>query len=411
MGYYKSINNNYISKNDLGREVTLSGWVFRRRDHGGVIFIDLRDSSGYCQVVFREEASKKAHESAEHIRSEYVIRITGKVIARTEDNINLQMETGEVEVEVETLSILSTSKTPPFSLDDLEKLEVNEEVCLKYRFLDLRRKKIRDNIIKRHQFLDKVRQFLNQNEFLEIETPILNKATPEGARDFVVPSRLNPGLFYALPQSPQIFKQILMVSGFEKYYQIAKCFRDEDLRSDRQPEFTQIDIEVSFQTKEEIMSLMEELIFSSIKKVFGEKTGELKQPFDRMTYDEAIKTYGTDRPDTRFAMHLIDIESAVKDCEFKVFRSVLENGGNIRALCVKNGETLSRKDIEDYTQYVGQFGAKGLAWMRVTAAGLESNIVKFFSEANQKAIIEKANAQLGDLLLFVADNKKVVFSA
>ena len=411
MGHYKSIDNNCISKKHIGQEVILSGWVFRRRDHGGVIFIDLRDSSGYCQIVFREEVSKKTHKAAEHLRSEYVIRITGKVVARTKDTINPEMETGEVEVEIEQLEVLSTSKTSPFSLDELDKLNINEEVCLKYRFLDLRRKTLKDNIIKRHEFVQTVRQFLNEHAFLEIETPILNKATPEGARDFVVPSRLNPGSFYALPQSPQIFKQILMVSGFEKYYQIAKCFRDEDLRSDRQPEFTQIDLEVSFQSKEEIMELMETMMIFSLRKVFATKMGDIKGAFEKMTYKKAIQKYGTDRPDTRFELHLIDVESAVKGCQFKVFKSILENGGHVRALCVKNGESLSRKDIEDYTKYVGQFGAKGLAWMRVTAAGLESNIVKFFSHAHQKAIIETTCAEPGDLLLFVADNKKVVFPA
>lgn len=408
---YKSFDNNDILREHIKQQVVLSGWVFRRRDHGGVIFIDLRDRSGYCQVVFREEVSKNAHTKAENIRSEYVIRVKGTIVPRTPENVNPDLKTGEVEVEVNDLEILSTSKTPVFSLDEADQIKANEEVRLKYRFLDLRREEIKTNLVKRHAFVQAVRHYLNKNKFLEIETPILNKATPEGARDFIVPSRSNPCTFYALPQSPQIFKQILMISGFERYYQIVKCFRDEDLRADRQPEFTQIDLEMSFLTKEQIMEQMEELITSTVKEVFPEQGKHISLPLPKMTYWEAMECYGTDRPDTRFEMHLINVEEAVKGCDFQVFKNVLAKGGIIRSLCIKNGKALSRKDIENYTQYIGQFGAKGLAWMRVTESGLESNIVKFFPEANQEALLKITDAQTDDLLLFVADVKSVTYSA
>ena len=395
----------------VGQEVLISGWVFRRRDHGGVIFVDLRDRSGFCQVVFREEIDAKAHRKAEEIRSEYVIRVSGKVVRREEENINAQIPTGEVEVEVRELAILSESKTPPFTLDDMEEFDIHEDLRLRYRYLDLRRKEMVDSLITRHAFTQSVRRSLDARGFIEVETPVLNKATPEGARDFLVPSRLNTGHFYALPQSPQIFKQLLMVAGVDKYYQIARCFRDEDLRADRQPEFTQIDLEMSFITRDEAMASIESFMIESLTEVFGEKIGEIKRPLPRMTYRETMETYGTDCPDTRFGMHLLPMEEAIRTSTFQVFQKALSSKGIVRGLCVKEGSRLTRKEIEEYTRYVGAFGAKGLAWMRVTPGGLESNIVKFFDETSQKKILSVAEAHPGDLLFFVADRPSVTYAA
>lgn len=410
MSFYRTFYNNTITEEKVNSVVTLSGWVYRRRDHGGVVFIDLRDRTGYCQIVFRKEVSDSAHQTADKLRGEFVIRVTGKVVMREEENINPKLVTGKVEVEVSEIDILSESETLPFSIDDKEENETNEEIRLRYRYLDIRRSEMQQNLIKRHQFLKEIRNGLDDEKFIEIETPILNKATPEGARDFIVPSRLNENCFYALPQSPQIFKQILMVGGMEKYYQIVKCFRDEDLRSDRQPEFTQIDIETSFLTEQEIMQQIEEVLLSALKKTFPEKMKGYS--LSKMTYDEAMEGYGCDRPDTRFDMQLINVEETVKDCQFQVFQNMLKDENSlIRCLCVPSGKDLSRKDIDDLTKYVGKFGAKGLAWMRVTENGLESNIVKFFNEDIQKGLLEKTNAKDGDLLFFVADKKKIVFQA
>ena len=410
MSFYRSFYNNTITEEKISQNVTLSGWVYRRRDHGGVIFIDLRDRTGYCQIVFRKEISETAHQIADKLRSEYVIKVTGKVVEREQENINPNLVTGKVEVEVSEIVILSESETLPFSIDDKEENETNEEIRLRYRYLDIRRNDMQQNLIKRHTFLKEIRNGLDEKKFIEIETPILNKATPEGARDFIVPSRLNENCFYALPQSPQIFKQILMVGAMEKYYQIVKCFRDEDLRSDRQPEFTQIDIETSFLTEEEILTEIEEIIFPALKKTFPEKMENFS--IAKMTYDEAMESYGCDRPDTRFEMKLINVEETVKNCQFQVFQNMLKDENSlIRCICVSDGKNLSRKDIDDLTKYVGKFGAKGLAWMRVTDNGLESNIVKFFNEEIQKGLLEKTNAKNGDLLFFVADKKKIVFQA
>ena len=411
MGYYRTTNCNNVDVNAINQNIVLSGWVFRRRDHGGVIFIDLRDRSGFCQIVFREEVSKEAHILGEKLRSEYVIRVEGELVRRSEENINPNMKTGEVELEVKKINLLSESLTPVFGIDHSEGDEIAEDIRLKYRFLDLRRDNMKNNILKRHQFLKVIRDELDQQSFIEIETPILNKATPEGARDFIVPSRLEVGNFYALPQSPQIFKQILMVSGMEKYYQVARCFRDEDLRMDRQPEFTQIDIEMSFFTKEEIMNVLEKVFLNALSRVFGEQLGLIKTPILRISYHEAMERYGTDKPDLRFEMELIDVESAILDSDFNVFQNILKNKGIIRALCVKKGELLSRKDIDDYTKYIAQFGAKGLAWMRVKENGLDSNIVKFFNSDCQNKLIDKTKAEAGDLLLFVADKPSVVYQA
>ena len=403
---FKTIDNGILTKNDVDKKVKVCGWIKHRRDHGGVIFIDLRDRTGFVQVVFNPETNKEAHEKAESLRVEFVISVEGVIRKRTDDMINPKIPTGEIEIMVENLEILNTSSTPPFSLED--EIDTNEDTRLKYRYLDIRRKPMYDNLYKRHLIIKSIREHMNKNGFLDIETPILNKSTPEGARDFLVPSRLSKGEFYALPQSPQIFKQILMIGGIEKYYQIARCFRDEDLRADRQPEFTQVDIETSFLSTDEFLTIMEDLLSSTIQDVYNI---DVPKPFPRMDYFEAMEKYGSDKPDTRFDLHIINVEDAVKGCDFQVFKSAIENKGIIRCINAKGGEKLSRKDIDDFTKFVGIYGAKGLAWMRVTENGLESNIVKFFTDDMQKNIIATTNAEKGDLLFFVADIKKVAYDA
>ena len=403
---FKSAYNGTLTKNDIGKEVKLAGWVLRRRDHGGVIFVDLRDRTGFAQIVFNPQVNEEAHNKAQDLRSEYVISVEGKVRARSEEMINPKIPTGEIEVMVEKLELLNTSETPPFMLED--DIDTNEEIRLKYRYLDLRRPKIFNNLYYRFLITNAFRKHLAENGFIDVETPILNKSTPEGARDFLVPSRLSAGDFYALPQSPQIFKQILMISGFDRYYQIAKCFRDEDLRADRQPEFTQVDIETSFLSTDEFLSIMEKVIADIVKDVYNI---DLPLPLPRLSYKDAMENYGSDKPDTRFDLKLINVEEAVKGCDFAVFKNALENKFIIRCLNAKGGEKLSRKDIDDFTKYVGIFGAKGLAWMRVTENGLESNIVKFFSKENQNKILETTKAEKGDLLFFVADTPKITFEA
>lgn len=403
---FKSAYNGTLTKNDIGKEVKLAGWVLRRRDHGGVIFVDLRDRTGFAQIVFNPQVNEEAHNKAQDLRSEFVISVEGKVRARSEEMINPKIPTGEIEVMVEKLELLNTSETPPFMLED--DIDTNEEIRLKYRYLDLRRPKIFNNLYYRFLITNAFRKHLAENGFIDVETPILNKSTPEGARDFLVPSRLSAGDFYALPQSPQIFKQILMISGFDRYYQIAKCFRDEDLRADRQPEFTQVDIETSFLSTDEFLSIMEKVIADIIKEVYNI---DLPLPLPRLSYKEAMENYGSDKPDTRFELKLINVEDAVRGCDFAVFKNALDNKFIIRCLNAKGGEKLSRKDIDDFTKYVGIFGAKGLAWMRVTENGLESNIVKFFSKENQNKILEITKAEKGDLLFFVADTPKITFDA
>ena len=403
---FKSAYNGTLTKNDIGKEVKLAGWVLRRRDHGGVIFVDLRDRTGFAQIVFNPQVNEEAHNKAQDLRSEFVISVVGKVRARSEEMINPKIPTGEIEVMVEKLELLNTSETPPFMLED--DIDTNEEIRLKYRYLDLRRPKIFNNLYYRFLITNAFRKHLAENGFIDVETPILNKSTPEGARDFLVPSRLSAGDFYALPQSPQIFKQILMISGFDRYYQIAKCFRDEDLRADRQPEFTQVDIETSFLSTDEFLSIMEKVIADIVKEVYNI---DLPLPLPRLSYREAMENYGSDKPDTRFELKLINVEDAVRGCDFAVFKNALDNKFIIRCLNAKGGEKLSRKDIDDFTKYVGIFGAKGLAWMRVTENGLESNIVKFFSKENQNKILEITNAEKGDLLFFVADTPKITFDA
>ncbi|MCD6320295.1 MAG: aspartate--tRNA ligase [Candidatus Desulfofervidaceae bacterium] len=392
-----------VSEKDVGEEVTLMGWVQRRRDHGGVIFVDLRDRTGLVQVVFDPSISKSAHERADHLRNEWVIAVKGKVRPRPKGMENPKLPTGYLEVAVTQIKILNTSPPPPFLIEDY--IEVGEATRLTYRYLDLRRSSVANHFIKRHQAAQAVRQFLDTQGFLEIETPFLTKSTPEGARDFLVPSRLHPGKFYALPQSPQLFKQLLMVSGFDRYFQIVKCFRDEDLRADRQPEFTQIDMEMSFVNEENVMTVSESMIVYLCEKVFGYN---ISTPFPRLSYDEAIARYGTDRPDLRFDLELKEITDIVKNSEFKVFATVAKKGGIVKAINAKGGARLSRKEIDDLTKFVGEFGAKGLAWIKVKGTEWQSPIVKFFSEGEKAALAQRLNIEDGDLILFVADEPEIV---
>ncbi len=392
-----------LTKNDVGGTVTLMGWVHTRRDHGGLIFIDLRDRGGITQVVFNPETSAKAHSLAGDIRSEFVIAVTGNVAPRPGNTVNAKLATGEIEVLVSDLVILNESKTPPFMIED--ETDVAESLRLKYRYLDLRRPALQKVLITRHKITQTVRRFLDSHNFIDIETPFLTKSTPEGARDYLVPSRVNPGMFYALPQSPQLFKQILMVAGFERYYQIVKCFRDEDLRADRQPEFTQIDLEMSFVEEDDVMSLMEELLSEVFKAVKGV---ELSRPFPRLTYHDAMDRYGSDKPDTRFGLELKDISDIAKASDFKVFLQAVEMGGQVKGFAAPGMAGLSRKEVDDLTNEAKVFGAKGLAWIKVTEAGFESPIAKFFKDGQVKAIAERLRAQPGDLMMFIADSRKVV---
>lgn len=391
---------------EMGEDVCLMGWVQRRRDHGGLIFIDLRDREGVVQLALDPDRDPLAHKKAEQIRNEFVIAARGKVSPRPEGTVNPKMKTGEVEIEVNELKILNRAETPPFMLD--EHTEVAENIRLKYRFLDLRRPALQNNMLMRHLVAKTVRNYLDDNGFVEIETPVLTKSTPEGARDYLVPSRVNPGNFYALPQSPQLFKQLLMVSGFDRYFQIVKCFRDEDLRADRQPEFTQIDCELSFVDRETVMSVMEGLI----AKIFQEALGvELTLPMPRLTYAEALNRFGVDNPDLRFDMELVSLTEIVKDCGFKVFADVADKGGLVKALNVKSGATFSRKELDDLTDFVKIYGAKGLAWVKMTEEGWQSPIAKFFNDDELAALNQALGAEVGDLLLFVADNARITNEA
>lgn len=387
----------------VGEEVTLMGWVSKRRDHGGLIFIDLRDRSGKVQVVFSPEINWEAFKLAETVRGEYVLAVTGQVARRPEGTENPTLATGDIEVEATAAEILNQAKTPPFYI--AENIDVDENVRLKYRYLDLRRPDMQAAIILRHRITKTMRDFLDKKGFLEIETPMLTKSTPEGARDYLVPSRVHPGEFYALPQSPQLFKQLLMVAGYEKYYQFARCFRDEDLRADRQPEFTQLDMEMSFVTREDVMDLIEEMFCDLFARVLGI---ELARPFPRLTYQEAMDKYGSDKPDLRFGLELQDITELVKDSGFKVFAGVCAQGGQVKGLRVPGCAGYSRKDLDDLTKFAAGFGAKGLAWIALTAEGLKSPISKFFTEAELESIVNKMQAETGDLLLFVADSPAVV---
>lgn len=392
-----------ISAKELDQTVTLKGWVQKRRDLGGVIFIDLRDREGIVQIVFNPEVNKEAWEIADKCRSEYVIEITGVVRKREELAINPKMVTGEYEVFANEIVILNKAKTPPFLIEDDQ--TVGDEIRMKYRYLDLRRPKMTKNIKMRNETTKAIRYYLDDNDFMDIETPYLGKSTPEGARDYLVPSRVYPGHFYALPQSPQLFKQLLMNAGFDRYYQIVRCFRDEDLRGDRQPEFTQVDIETTFLTAEEIQDYTEGLIAKVMKDVRGI---DVTLPFPRMTYDEAMNRYGSDKPDTRFEMELIDLSEIVKDVDFKVFQMALEKGGVVKVLNAKNASSnYSRKDLDNLGQYASQFGAKGLAWLKVEEDGLKGPIAKFMGDATE-AIVQATNAEVGDILLFGADTKEIV---
>ncbi|EOA2494897.1 aspartate--tRNA ligase [Enterococcus hirae] len=392
-----------ISAKELDQTVTLKGWVQKRRDLGGVIFIDLRDREGIVQIVFNPEVNKEAWEIADKCRSEYVIEITGVVRKREELAINPKMVTGEYEVFANEIVILNKAKTPPFLIEDDQ--TVGDEIRMKYRYLDLRRPKMTKNIKMRNETTKAIRHYLDDNDFMDIETPYLGKSTPEGARDYLVPSRVYPGHFYALPQSPQLFKQLLMNAGFDRYYQIVRCFRDEDLRGDRQPEFTQVDIETTFLAAEEIQDYTEGLIAKVMKDVRGI---DVTLPFPRMTYDEAMNRYGSDKPDTRFEMELIDLSEIVKDVDFKVFQMALEKGGVVKVLNAKNASSnYSRKDLDNLGQYASQFGAKGLAWLKVEEDGLKGPIAKFMGDATE-AIVQATNAEVGDILLFGADTKEIV---
>ncbi|TEU17940.1 MAG: aspartate--tRNA ligase [Anaerolineales bacterium] len=397
-----------------GQEVTLAGWVHRRRDHGGLIFIDLRDREGITQVVFNPEASAEAHAVANQIRTEYVLQLWGTVRRRPEGLDNPNMATGEIEVLATQAQILNPAETPPFYINKEE--EVDEALRLKYRYLDLRRQRMQKNIILRHRVVKFIRDFLDERGFVEIETPILIKSTPEGARDYLVPSRVNPGRFYALPQSPQQLKQLLMVAGFEKYFQIARCFRDEDLRADRQPEFTQLDVEMSFVEQEDILRLTEELFTSLVETLAADESAGgpglnkrlLHKPFPRLLYQEAIERYGSDKPDLRFGMPLVDLSDLLTGCEFRVFREVISSGGQVKAICAPGCASYTRRQTDELADFVKRHGAKGLVWLALSTEGPRSPITKFLSEGELASIVAQANAERGDLILMVADEPEVV---
>ncbi|MFP4040223.1 MAG: aspartate--tRNA ligase [Desulfosudaceae bacterium] len=397
---------NQLGADNLDQEVVLAGWVQRRRDHGGVIFVDLRDRRGITQVVFNPDENPAVHEKAHVLRNEYVISVRGRVAKRPEDMINPNLDTGLIEVLVSELEVLNTAKTPPFQIED--RIDVSENIRLKHRHLDLRRPNMRENIMARHRASAAARQYLNQQDFLDIETPILTRNTPEGARDYLVPSRVNPGSFYALPQSPQLFKQLLMVAGFDKYYQIVKCFRDEDLRADRQPEFTQIDLEMSFVDEEQIMAVAEGLVTEIVRAVTGR---DIEPSFARMTYDQAVDTYGLDKPDLRFDLPLVDISDLAAGCEFKVFADAVKKGGLVKAINVKGGASFTRKELDDFTQFVAIYRARGMAWIKIREDGWQSPIAKFFTDAEKQALTQRLNLETGDVVMFGADQAAIVNSA
>ena len=390
-----------LRKTHLNQTVTLAGWVNRRRDHGGLIFIDLRDRFGITQLVFDPRINPVMHQKAEGLRNEWVIAIKGKVIGRTAGMENSKLATGEIEIEVDAFDILSKAKTTPFSISD-DTLEVNEEIRLKYRYLDMRRGDIAKKLATRHRAMMAARKFLDTHNFLEITTPILGKSTPEGARDYLVPSRVHHGEFYALPQSPQLFKQILMVAGMDRYFQFAQCFRDEDLRADRQPEFTQIDLEMSFGTPKELFPIVEGIVDAIFQECLGIKT---PWPYPILSYDEVMERFGSDKPDLRYGMELRTLDDIAASSSFTVFHEQLKVGGTVKGLCVKGGSDISRKGIDEYTEFVGRLGIRGLAWMKMQEGALTSNIVKFFDIAQQKALIERLDIQESDLLFMVADSK------
>lgn len=396
-----------VRSSHQGQRITLNGWVHRQRNHGGLLFVSLRDRSGIVQVVFDVDIGAEAFKLAEGLRGEYVVAVEGTVRLRPEGMVNTSMTTGEIEVVGEDLLILNAAKTPPIYIDERAN-DVDETLRLKYRYLDLRRAEMQKNLILRHRVAKVSRDFLDDNGFLEIETPILTKSTPEGARDFLVPSRVNPGEFYALPQSPQLFKQLLMVSGMERYFQIAKCFRDEDLRADRQPEFTQIDLEMSFINRETILDLMEEMVAHIFREVQGI---ELERPFRRMDYSEAMAKYGSDKPDLRFGMEIQDITDTVKDAGFQVFRNVAASGGAVKAIVAKGCGNYTRRELDELTPLAASFGAKGLAYFALAGDGVRSPISKFFSQEEMDRIIRTVGAESGDLIMMVADKPETVHTA
>ena len=392
-----------ITEEYVGQEVVVKGWVNRRRDLGGLIFIHLRDREGILQIVFNHEHDAALFELAEGVRSEYILEVKGTVVKREEDQVNPNIKTGTVELEVSQATVLAKAKTPPFYIDDDN--AVADELRMKYRFIDLRKEKMLNNLKLRHQTTRSIRQYLDNEGFMDVETPYLTKSTPEGARDYVVPSRVHPGAFYALPQSPQLFKQLLMGAGIDRYYQIVRCFRDEDLRGDRQPEFTQVDLETSFLSAEDIQTMTEEMLQKVVRETIGL---DIPVPFPRMTYDEAMNRYGSDKPDTRFALELIDLEAFAQETSFNVFKQALANGGQVKGLNLKGkADSYSRKDMDGLTDYIKQFGAKGLAWVKVTEEGLNGAVAKFFAD-DADQLIAAMDAEPGDLLMFVADKKEVV---
>jgi len=399
-----------LRKNDIGKEVILMGWVHRRRDHGGLIFIDLRNRSGIAQVTI-DVTNKELHKTAENIRNEYVLAVKGTVAGRSKETINAKLPTGEIEVIASSIEVLNKSKTPPFDISAESGQEIDETVRLKYRYIDLRREEMRENLIFRHKIIKASRDFLDSEDFLEIETPFLTKSTPEGARDYLVPSRLNPGKFYALPQSPQLFKQILMVAGMEKYFQIVRCFRDEDLRADRQPEFTQIDLEMSFVDREDVLNVIEQMMVYIMKSVkedeekyyIHKKIPGFNLPIPRMTWDEAMSKYGTDKPDTRFGLELVDITDIAKTTGFKVFAETAKSGGLVKAINGKGCSKFSRNELDGLEEEAKKLGAKGLAYIVLGADGIKSPIAKFFKKEEIDSIISRLKGETGDILFFMAD--------
>ncbi len=396
-----------LRKNDVEKNITLMGWVQSRRDHGGLIFIDLRDREGISQIVFDPEESAEAHQKAHSIKNEYVIAVKGRVVSRLVGSENPNMPTGEIEVKAKQIKILNISEALPFNIDD--KLEINDNLRLKYRYLDLRRPKMQKNMNLRHQICMEIRNYLNNKDFLDIETPFLTKSTPEGARDYIVPSRVNPGKFYALPQSPQLFKQLLMIAGFERYYQIVRCFRDEDLRADRGPEFTQLDMEMSFIDREELFKLIEEMFVHLFKKLLNVK---VKTPFLKIDYQEAISKYGTDKPDLRFGMEIIDLTEIFQDSSFRIFQDVIKNQGKICAIKIDGDRKFSRKKLDDLQLFISSFGTKGLSFIKFKEGkDFQSSITKFLSSEEIEKIKLKTKAKTGNIILIVADKKEVVYEA
>ena len=405
--YGRTVYAGRIDEKYVGKKVVVKGWVSKRRDLGNLIFIDIRDRMGVVQCVFSGEKNNELHELASTLRSEFVISIEGEVVLRNENTVNDKIATGKVEIIADKLEILSKAKTLPFVLDDASLS--SEELRLKYRYLDLRRTELAEVLHLRSKITKATRDYLDNNMFVDVETPILTKSTPEGARDYLVPSRVHPGEFYALPQSPQLFKQLLMVAGFDRYYQVARCFRDEDLRADRQPDFTQIDMEMSFMSQEEILTMIEGLIAHVMKEVKGI---DVVTPFPRLDYEEAMERFGSDKPDTRFGMELKDVSDLVKNLDFKVFSNAVEQGGAVKCIVAKGcAEQYSRKDIDALGKYVANYGAKGLAWVKVTEEGLNGAIAKFFTDEVAQELVARVDAEVGDIILFAADSKKVCYAS